>query len=67
MPALKPEKQVSPIFGFMIAFVLIFSIVRLLTDHAAALEAKNLELKELLGSELRARQRCEAKHENLQL
>lgn len=63
MPALKPKRRTSPIFGFMIAFVLVISIVRLLIDHASALEAKNLELKELLGSEIQARQRCEAKHE----
>lgn len=63
MPALKPEKRTSPVLGFMIAFILVVSIVRLLIDHAAALEAKNFELKEFLGSEIQARQRCEAKYE----
>ncbi len=60
MSTLKFEKQTNPVPIVITAFILVVSVVGLLIDQAAMLEVKNSELKELLGSEIEARQRCEA-------
>lgn len=62
MSTLKFEKQTNPVPIVITAFVLVVCIVGLLTDQTTILETKNSELKELLGSEIEARQRCEAGH-----